>query len=156
LKERIKDRRITYNYHDAFTSMLEAVFARGGRELAPILAAAVEKGCRFDSWTEELRRDSWRQAFEEAGMDMEALAVKSFALDAPLPWDHLDYGVSKAFLLKEYQKSLTASITGDCRYQGCAGCGVCAFPAGAETEGPAALSRRIGENVLYGEAVEQQ
>jgi radical SAM family uncharacterized protein len=155
LKELFKDRRITYNYHDAFTSMLEAVFARGGRELAPVLAGAVEKGCRFDSWSEELRRESWRQAFVEAGMDMETLATRSLALDAPLPWDHLDYGVSKEFLQTEYQKSLTAMITGDCRYKGCAGCGVCRFPAAGEQEGADSGRRRTGENVLYGEAVEQ-
>ncbi|MDR0468762.1 MAG: radical SAM protein, partial [Peptococcaceae bacterium] len=78
LKQLIRDRRITYSYHDAFTSMLEAIFTRGGRELAPVLAAAAEKGCRFDSWTEELRRDGWREAFEEAGMDMEGLAAACF------------------------------------------------------------------------------
>lgn len=152
LKEKIKDRRISYNYHDAFTSMLEAVFARGGRELAPVLAAAVEKGCHFDSWTEELRRDSWRQAFEELGLDMEALATRSFDLDSPLPWDHLDYGVSKSYLLREYKKSLEAAITGDCRYNGCSGCGVCAFGIDESSGGG---SRRIGENILHGEAVDQ-
>jgi hypothetical protein len=175
----LKDRRIAYSYHDAFTSMLEAVFARGGRELAPVLAAAAEKGCRFDSWTEELRRDAWREAFEEAGMDMEALATASFGYDSPLPWDRLDYGVSKAFLWREYEKSLNVDTTRDCRYHGCAGCGVCADGAGsadgaggagstdgvggasgvggaggADGAGSARLPIRVRGNVLYGEAVE--
>ncbi len=155
LKELIKDRRITYNYHDAFTSMLEAIFARGGRELAPVLAAAVEKGCHFDSWTEELRRDSWRQAFEELGMDMEALATRNFDLNSPLPWDHLNYGVSKGFLMYEYNRAQGEMISGDCRYQGCNGCGVCSFTVGDAEENSARGRRKIGENILYGEAVDQ-
>jgi len=147
LKQRIRNRRIAYHYHDSFTSMLEAVFARGGRELAPVLAGALEKGCRFDSWTEKLHRDGWREAFEEAGMDMEALAGRRFEFESPLPWEHLDFGVSKAFLWCEYEKSLNAEITGDCRYADCAGCGVCGTSAGH--------GGKTGENVLYGEAVDQ-
>ena len=140
LRHMIRDKRIAYSYHDPFTSMLEAAFARGGRELAPVLERALEKGCRFDSWTEELRADSWKEAFVDAGLDMQALASKRYDMDRPLPWDHLDYGVSKAFLKNEYEKSLRGEATGDCRGQGCAGCGVC--PPG--TNG----------NVLCGEAVD--
>ena len=125
LRQRIRSRRITLSYHDAFTSMLEAVFARGGRELAPVLVSAVEKGCRFDSWSDRLRRESWREAFAEAGMDMEALATRGYGFDEPLPWDHLDYGVRKAFLWSEYEKSLREQATADCRYAECSGCGVC-------------------------------
>jgi hypothetical protein len=142
LRQQIRDRRITYQYHDTFTSMLEAVFARGGRELAPVLAAAVEKGCRFDSWTEHLRREEWQAAFAETGLDMEALATRCFPLTAALPWDHLDYGVTKAYLLREYQRSREALLTGDCRYAGCQGCGVCPDGAG-------------GGNALLGEAVDR-
>ncbi|MCL2166757.1 MAG: TIGR03960 family B12-binding radical SAM protein, partial [Clostridiales bacterium] len=155
LRQRIKDRRISLSYHDAFTSMLEAVFARGGRELAPVLLAALEKGCRFDSWTEELRKDSWKEAFAEAGMDMEALAAADFALDAPLPWDHLDYGVTKAFLRKEYEKSLRAETTGDCRYTVCAGCGVCDMGSGSNASDSSGVVKSAGlRNRLSGEAVD--
>jgi len=125
LKQKIKDKRITLNYHDPFASMLEAIFARGGRDLAPILEAALEKGCRFDSWTEELRPDSWREAFAEAGMDMQALASAAFSLDSPLPWDNFDFGIDKAFLWQEYQKALALQRTADCRDGGCTACGVC-------------------------------
>ncbi|MCL1805048.1 MAG: TIGR03960 family B12-binding radical SAM protein [Clostridiales bacterium] len=171
LKELMKSRHISYSYHDAFTSMLEAVFARGGRELAPLLAAAANRGCRFDSWTEELRRDVWQSVFAEAGLDMEALAVKTYDLDAALPWDHLDHGVSKGYLRREYEKSLRGETTGDCRYAGCTGCGACAAEADAydtwaggrdiETDGrdteTGAAGRQPGKggNVLFGEAVDQ-
>ena len=130
LRQQIRERNIVYHYHDAFTSMLEAVFARGGGELAPVLERALAKGCRFDSWTEELKKDSWREAFDESGMDMEALAGRVFALDEALPWDHLDYGLAKGFLIREYEKALEGKTTGDCREQGCAGCGVCGTAAG--------------------------
>ncbi|MCL2120652.1 MAG: TIGR03960 family B12-binding radical SAM protein [Clostridiales bacterium] len=164
LRQRIKNRRISLSYHDAFTSMLEAIFARGGRELTPVLLAALEKGCRFDSWTEELRKDSWKEAFAEAGMDMEALATADFALDAPLPWDHLDYGVTKAFLRQEYEKSLRAETTGDCRYTTCAGCGVCDMGSGSNV-GSGSSGSSVGDssgdakdaglrNRLSGEAVD--
>ena len=157
LRDLLRNRQITYNYHDAFTSMLEAVFARGGRELAPLLVRAVEMGCRFDGWTDELRRDLWRGVFEEAGMDMEALATRSFDIDGALPWDHLDYGVSKAFLLREYKKSAAGKTTGDCRYEGCAGCGVCDLAKGeaGPGEAPAIRDKNTGGNVLFGEAVDQ-
>jgi radical SAM superfamily enzyme YgiQ (UPF0313 family) len=169
LRQMIKDRRVSYQYHDAYTSMLEAIFARGGRELAPVLAAAMEKGCCFDSWTEQLRRAEWQAAFGEAGWDMEALAGRQFALTAVLPWEHLDYGVNKEFLLREYERSQQALTTGDCRYAGCQGCGVCAEGgAGAEdgagsagdegrasAEGGVSRGRGVGDNRLYGEAVDR-
>ncbi|MCL1849524.1 MAG: TIGR03960 family B12-binding radical SAM protein [Clostridiales bacterium] len=125
LRQGIKNRRISLSYHDAFTSMLEAAFARGGRELAQVLASAVEKGCRFDSWTEHMRRDSWQEAFAASGLDIQTLATRQYRHDEPLPWDNLDYGVSKAYLWKEYEKSLRGETTGDCRTAGCTGCGAC-------------------------------
>jgi len=148
----MKDKGIAFSYHDAFTSMLEAVFARGGRELAPVLAAAFEKGCRFDSWTELLRRDSWREAFAEAGLDMEALATRRFDYHKTLPWDGVHHGVSKAYLWKEYEKSLQTETTGDCRYTGCTGCGVCFNGSGCEG---GADDYTTSKRMLSGKAVDQ-
>ena len=141
LRQEIRDRRIRYTYHDAFTSVLEAVFARGGRELAPVILKALEKGCRFDSWSEEFRPQAWREAFEEMGWDLEAIAARPYGLDALLPWAHLDYGVSPEYLKQEYAKALKGMLTGDCRYHGCSGCGVC--------------KKEDGGLVLFGEAVDQ-
>jgi hypothetical protein len=105
--------------------MLEAIFSRGGRELAPVLVSAVEKGCGFDSWTEQLNKDAWRESFDDAGMDMQELASRSYGLDDPLPWDYLDYGVSTGFLKRASEKAFEAKLTPDCREKGCNGCGVC-------------------------------
>lgn len=141
LRQEIRDRRIRYTYHDAFTSVLEAAFARGGRELAPVLVKALDKGCRFDSWSEHFRPKTWREAFEEAGWDLEAIAARSYGLEDVLPWDHLDYGVDPRYLKQEYARALEEKLTGDCRYHGCSGCGVC--------------NEKEGGLVLYGEAVDQ-
>jgi radical SAM family uncharacterized protein len=141
LKQRITDRRISYRYHDAFTSMLEAVFARGDRSLAPVLKEAFQKGCRFDSWTEEFRPQLWREAFVAFDMDMEALATKQYELDAVLPWSHLDYGIDPEFLKREYKQALAETTTPDCRFEGCSACGVCA-------DGEGGL-------ILFGEAADQ-
>jgi len=127
LKELTKHRRVSLSFHDTFTSVLEAVFARGDDELAPVLVNAYHKGCRFDSWTEHMKRKSWHEAFEEAGMDMDVLATKRYDLSEPLPWEHLDCGINKAFLWKEYEKSAAGLYTADCRVSGCQGCGVCGF-----------------------------
>lgn len=140
LRQEIKDRRIRYTYHDAFTSALEAVFARGGRELAPVLVKALDRGCRFDSWSEHFRPLAWREAFEDMGWDLEAIAARPYALDAVLPWDHLDYGLRPGYLKEEYARAFEEKLTGDCRYHGCSGCGVCDQEGGL---------------VLYGEAVDQ-
>ena len=141
LKQKIKDRRISLSYHDAFTSALEAVFARGGRELAAVLVSAWEKGCRFDSWSEWLKQDSWLEAFQAHGIDLVETATKSYDLESPLPWDHLSFGVTKEFLKAEYRKSQQAILSADCRYRSCSSCGVCSVSG--------------YQNRLQGEAVDQ-
>jgi len=125
LRQRIRDRRISYHYHDPFTSMLEAVFARGDRRLAVVIAKATEKGCRFDSWTEQFKGEAWKTAFEESGLDLQALASKTFHLTAILPWSHLDYGIDPDFLKREQALAFKETITPDCRYHGCSRCGIC-------------------------------
>jgi radical SAM superfamily enzyme YgiQ (UPF0313 family) len=135
LKLMTKSRRVSLSFHDSFTSALEAVFARGDRDLAPVVVNAFEKGCRFDSWTEHMRRDRWIEAFDEAGMDINELAGKSYDLNDPLPWDHLDYGVSSGFLKTEYIKSLKGAKSPDCRGGVCAGCGVCGKSDGRDDDG---------------------
>ena len=84
---------------------------------------AWELGCEFDGWTEQFQFDKWLQAFEETGIDPDFYATRERSLDEVLPWDHLDCGVSKAFLLREWDKAQRGELTHDCR-QGCVGCGV--------------------------------
>lgn len=123
LKSLLDKRYFSYNWHDPKLSMLEAVFARGGEETSAVLAEAFRAGCRFDSWNETFDFDKWRMAFEKCGLDMEKMAQKQFEPDEPMPWDIISYGVTKEFLLEEYQKALREDVTDDCRL-GCHACGL--------------------------------
>ena len=114
---------VTLHYHGSFTSSLEAVFARGGRELCDLLLKAHEYGCSFDSWTEHFNREAWDKALAECGIDGSYKGLIGFDIDEDLPWDHINAGVSKEYLKKEYLKSIEEKTTKDCRY-GCNGCGI--------------------------------
>ncbi|CAA7599428.1 Conserved hypothetical protein CHP03960, radical SAM [Acididesulfobacillus acetoxydans] len=125
LKERLRDRRIKFNYHDVATSFLEAVFAKGDRRLADVLEHACRAGCRFDGWTEQFRYGLWQESFRELGLDPGFYANRTLDYDDVLPWDHLESGVSKKFLMQEHWKALREANTQDCRFAECTGCGVC-------------------------------
>lgn len=125
LRSKLKDRRIKYNYHDVQTSFLEAVFAKGDRRLAEVLEWAFRHGCRFDGWSDQFRYDTWLQAFHELGIDPHFYAHRAMDYDDVLPWDHLDSGVSKRFLIEEHHRALRGTRTLDCRHTDCTGCGIC-------------------------------
>ncbi len=126
LKDKLKGKRgISLNWHDAQQSVLEAVFARGNRELASVLELAWAKGCRFDSWSECFRSNLWQQTFEELDFDYVPRVHALLNQDSVLAWDHIDTGVRKEFLLQEYHNALEEKLTLDCRQNTCSGCGVC-------------------------------
>lgn len=102
--------------------------SRGGREVALLVEEAWKAGARFDAWTEHFSEDAWRQAAEKTGVDMEAVALSPFALDDPLPWDHIDAGVSKRFLVKERERAHAGIATEDCTFGPCTVCGICEEP----------------------------
>lgn len=129
LKKSIKSKRIRYNWHDNKTSYLEGVFARGDRRLCPVIIRAVEKGCKFDAWSEHFRFDTWMETFKELGVDPDFYTVRERGYDEVLPWDHIDVGVTKNFLMRENEKAKRAETTANCR-QKCAGCGAASFGAG--------------------------
>ena len=129
LKDSIKTKKINYNYHDADTSYLEAVFARGDRKLCRALELACEKGFHFDGWGDCFSLDSWLEVFEECGIDPDFYAVRERSLDELLPWDFLDYGVTKKFLLSEREKAYADSVTPNCR-QKCSNCGAAKYGGG--------------------------
>ncbi len=126
LRQRLRDKRIKYNWHDANLSFWEAVIAKGDRRIGAALAKVWEKGARFDGWSEYFQPELWNEAFLEAGLDPRFYANRKIPLDQVLPWDHLSSGVSQKFLQDEYQKALTGAITEDCRLSDCSVCGVCA------------------------------
>jgi radical SAM family uncharacterized protein len=123
LKQALRLPGVQFQYHGVQTSMLEAALARGGRELVPVLARAAALGCKLDGWDEHFAYELWEQAFKENGLDLESCAQRAYAAEDPLPWDHFDTGVSKGYLLREYQRALAGQVTKDCR-EGCLGCGM--------------------------------
>ena len=124
LRAELKRRKLNFKWHDAPLSVVEGVFARGDRRLGKVLMEAVQLGCRFDSWGDHFSFSSWQKAFETAGIDPR-FYLRQRATDELLPWDHLDSGVSREFLLEERQRATCGEATIDCRSGDCSGCGVC-------------------------------
>ena len=129
LKSAIKSKRIRYNWHDNKTSYLEGVFARGDRPLSEVIIKAVENGCKFDGWGEHFKFDVWMQTFDELGIDPNFYTARERSYEEVLPWDHIDIGVTKNFLMRENEKAKQSVTTPNCR-QKCAGCGVKSFGTG--------------------------
>jgi radical SAM family uncharacterized protein len=130
-QRRLKDqlsgiKGVDFKYHEPDLSFIEAAFARGDRRLGEVLERAWKLGCRFDGWSEHFRYDLWLQAFREAGVDPARYANRAWGEEEPLPWDHMDMGVTKEFLLREWEKARRGLTTADCR-AGCAGCGLMRF-----------------------------
>lgn len=125
LRNALKDRRISFNWHDPQISKLEGVFARGDRRLGKTLLAAWQKGARFDGWSEYFRPDIWAEAFISSELEPEFYTVRHRALTEKLPWDHLSSGVDRNWLVSEWNRSQAGELTGDCRRGGCSACGVC-------------------------------
>ncbi len=112
-------------WDDVNLSLLEAVFARGDRRLAPVLVSAWREGCRFDGWGEHFDFSRWKEAFEEHDVSWEEYANRVREPDEMLPWDHLQSGVKREFLLRERRRSFREEPTGDCRWESCSDCGIC-------------------------------
>ena len=129
LKKSIKSKRIRYNWHDNKTSYLEGVFARGDRRLCEVIIKAVENGCKFDAWSEHFRFDTWMQTFDDMGIDPDFYTARERSYDEVLPWEHIDVGVTKRFLMNENEKAKRAETTAHCREK-CAGCGAASFKSG--------------------------
>ena len=122
LKSHFYSKAIEYDYHSPDLSRLEAVFARGDRRLGPVLEAAVASGARLDGWDEYFNYAKWFDAFRACGVDESFYTTRGYGEDELLPWDTIDVGVSKRFLLRERHRAYEGLVTPDCRH-GCAGCG---------------------------------
>ena len=123
LRNSIKSKAINYNWHESPLSYLEAVFARGDRRLCDVLIKAFEKGARFDGWNEYFNYETWQEALEECNVDGDFYAYRERSYDEILPWDFIDIGVSKRYLISENEKAKELSLTPDCREK-CTGCGI--------------------------------
>ena len=123
LAEKLKIKGVTFNYHDNTTSAYEAVFARGDRRTGKLLLEAHKAGCKLDGWTEHFRPEAWEMAFEKSQIDRNFYTTRRREFDEILPWDVVDSGISKKFLMSEARKATNEEITPDCRH-GCNGCGM--------------------------------
>lgn len=118
----VHSRKIKVNYHDSATSVLEGIFAKGDRRLGAVIEKAYRMGSVFDTWEEYFDYDRWLAAFAACGLDPDFYNYRPLGLEEPAPWDHLNVGVSRAFLAREYNKALRAETTPPCNRQ-CSGCG---------------------------------
>ena len=123
IKESLKDKKIVFSYHRGEVSYLEAIFSRGDRRLSKLIVRAWELGCKFDGWSEHFKFDRWAEAMEEENIDGDFYARRIRELDEIFPWDFIDPGVKKEYLIKEYKNALKGKITEDCRIS-CHGCGI--------------------------------
>jgi len=123
VKGMIRNKRVTYRYHDAKTAQIEGVIARGDRKIGKLIKTAYKLGAIYDGWSEHFNPNIWRQAFEENMLSPEFYTHRERSTDEKLPWDFIDMGVSKKFLIREWEKSKAGATTPNCR-DGCAGCGL--------------------------------
>lgn len=129
LMENVHTRKIQVSWHQSRTSFLEGVFARGDRKLCNVIESAWRKGCKFDGWDEYFLFDKWMEAFEENDIDPAFYSNRRRDFSEILPWDHLDYGIRKAFLEEENKKAHESVTTPHCR-QKCAACGAAKLNGG--------------------------
>ena len=122
LAEKITDKKIRYNWHEAKVSRLEAVFSKGDRKLSKAIAEAVKRGMKFDAWDEYFSYDNWMDVFATCGIDPDFYATRRMSYDEILPWDVIDIGVNKSFLISESKKAYENATTPKCKEK-CSGCG---------------------------------
>lgn len=125
LKEHLRDRSISYHYHDVPTSFLEGVFARGDRRLGKVLLSAWKNGVKYDGWSDQFKYDVWMDAFEKEGVDPTFYANRERIRGEVMPWQHISCGADEEFFWREYQNARNEVLTGDCRRDACNFCGVC-------------------------------
>ncbi len=129
MKEQLNYKSIRYNWHEAELTMLEGIFARGDRRLNDVLLDAYKKGCIFDSWSEHFKYDAWLESLKEHDIDIDFYTAREREYEEILPWDFIDVGVTKRFLIREYEQAKASTITPNCR-QKCSGCGAMSYGGG--------------------------
>lgn len=129
VRSNIHSKAISYSWHDADTSFLEGVFARGDRKLNKVLLRAHELGCKFDGWHEYFDFEKWMQAFKECGIDPTFYNLRKRSFDEVLPWSHIDVGVTSDYLKKECGFAYKGIVTPNCREK-CTNCGAAVFGGG--------------------------
>ena len=128
LRAKLREARLDFKWHHVESSFLEGLVSLGGREVGAVVERAEALGCRFDGWTEHMKFDVWMRACAEAGVDPHRIVNRPRNPEEPLPWDHIDCGVSKKFLQREYRKAFQVKGTPDCHVGPCSNCGEVCVP----------------------------
>lgn len=128
-KDQLNRKSLKYNWHEEDLTILEGVYARGDRKVAKVLYDAYKGGCLYDSWSEHFKFDIWKQAFEDNQIDMNFYTSRERSEDEVFPWDFIDCGVTKQFLLREWKRAKEERVTPNCR-KACSGCGANVFQGG--------------------------
>ena len=129
----LNQKSIKYNWHEADVTVLEGILARGDRKVGDAILKAYEKGALFDSWSESFHPEVWKEAFAETGIDTDFYTIRERSDDEVFPWDFIDIGVSKAFLLREWKRAHEEMVTPNCRMK-CSGCGAGTYKGGVCVE----------------------
>ncbi len=129
VREQLNQKRIKYNWHEADVSMIEGLLARGDRKLAGVIERVYRKGCIFDAWSEHFHYEKWLEALDECGLDLDFYTTRIRSEDELFPWDFLDCGVTKQFLLREWKLAKEEAESPHCRMK-CLGCGAARYGVG--------------------------
>lgn len=129
IRAQLNQRSIKYSWHEPDVTILEGFLARGDRRCAEVILKAYEKGALYDAWSESFHYDIWKEAFAETGIDLDFYTLRERSTDEILPWDFIDAGVSKDFLIREWKLAHEEKVTPNCR-QRCSGCGVKQYGGG--------------------------
>ncbi len=129
LKEQLNHKSIRYNWHEADVTVLEGLLARGDRRVAKAILYVYEHGGFFDAWREFFDYNRWLEAFEACGISIDFYALRERPLDEVLPWDFIDIGVNKEFMIREWNQAHKETVTPNCRMR-CSGCGAKEFHGG--------------------------
>ena len=129
IRSQLNQRSIRYNWHEPDVTVLEGFLARGDRRCSTVILKAYEKGALYDAWSESFHYDIWKEAFKETGVDIEFYTLRERSTDEILPWDFIDAGVTKKFLIREWEQAKAETVTPNCR-QKCSGCGVLKYKGG--------------------------
>ncbi|MEE1009676.1 MAG: TIGR03960 family B12-binding radical SAM protein [Agathobacter sp.] len=129
MKQQLNHKSIKYNWHEAYTTVLEGILARGDRKVAKAIQYVYEHGGFFEAWNEFFDYDRWLEAFEKCGIDADFYTKRLRSEDEIFPWDFIDIGVSKDFMLREWKNALSEKVTPNCRKQ-CSGCGAKQYGGG--------------------------
>ena len=128
-REQLNKKSMKYNYHEADVTVLEGVIARGDRKVARVIKTAYENGALYDSWSDYFDDNIWQDAFKACDIDIEFYTLRQRSLEELFPWDFIDCGVNKEFLIREWKTALANKESPNCR-QACLGCGAKKYKGG--------------------------